>query len=106
MNTQTSTQDNTIGLSINLRGTWQLNVLNDDCPICQSNVSDICVECSTLTSNINCISIMGVCSHVYHLHCIERWTKTKNVCPLDNTKWEFKKPMLCKPVSNTIYNSV
>lgn len=91
--------------SINLRGTWNLDVLNDDCPICQSDISEVCVECST-KPNPECISIMGVCSHIYHLHCIERWTKTKNVCPLDNKKWEYKKPTLCQPVSNISSNTL
>jgi RING-box protein 1 len=77
--------------SISLRGYWNLDTINDECPICRNTILETCVECSNVTDS-NCISIMGECSHVYHLHCIEKWTKTKNVCPLDNKKWEYKKP--------------
>lgn len=94
--------------SVNLRGTWNLETINEDCPICQCNIIESCVECSS-TNKLNCISVMGECSHVYHLHCIERWIKTKNVCPLDNKQWQFKKPVLCpviKPNNNNKINIV
>ena len=76
--------------AVNLRGTWNLDTINDECPICRNSVLETCVECSAATSETQCISIMGECSHIYHLHCIDKWTKTKNVCPLDNKKWEYK----------------
>ena len=86
--------------SVNLRGSWNLETINDECPICRNSVLETCVECSS-TVNPQCISVMGECSHVYHLHCIEKWTKTKNICPLDNKKWEYKRPdHFCKIIKD------
>ncbi len=84
--------------SINLRGSWSLDTINDECPICRNSVLELCVECSD--SACECVSVMGLCEHIYHLHCIEKWTKTKNSCPLDNKKWEYKKPNICQIIGN------
>ncbi len=83
--------------SINLRGSWSLDTINDECPICRNSVLESCVECSG--SAAECVSVMGTCEHIYHLHCIEKWTKTKNSCPLDNRRWEYKKPDLCQIIN-------
>lgn len=29
--------------------------------------------------------------HAFHYHCIYRWLKSRNVCPLDNKDWEYLK---------------
>ena len=42
-------------------------------------------QASPTTNNENGLSIaFGNCGHVFHLDCVQRWHKTRSVCPLCN----------------------
>ncbi|KAH8281186.1 hypothetical protein KR018_011728 [Drosophila ironensis] len=63
-----------------------------DCAICRNNIRQQCIECQSNEGSIeDCPVSFGKCNHGYHFHCISRWLHTRNVCPLDNQAWEFKK---------------
>ncbi len=70
---------------------------NEVCSICRNKLSDLCIECqadsfvNNHTKN-DCINAGAKdCDHIFHAHCMHRWLKTGDTCPLDNKIWHFKR---------------
>ena len=73
---------------------WSWDITVDTCAICRNHIMDLCIDCQAKaqpTTHNECTVAWGKCNHAYHFHCISRWLRTRNVCPLDNRDWEFKK---------------
>jgi len=74
----------------------QRKVVNVFCAICKNLalIKSVCVGCKA-TKETKCDIVIGECGHKYHLHCIERWLKSYNNCPICKQIWETKQIIVC-----------
>ncbi|KAJ8330407.1 hypothetical protein BDV3_003110 [Batrachochytrium dendrobatidis] len=72
---------------------WRWAVVPDDddvCAICMNPYESCCPKCKL--PGDDCPLVIGVCTHVFHIHCIEEWIETNDppTCPKDRTSWAVK----------------
>ncbi|KAJ2007774.1 RING-box protein 1 [Coemansia thaxteri] len=73
---------------------WAWDMESDICAICRNNNMELCIECQAdqdSKMDDSCTVTWGICNHAFHYHCIYRWLKNRNTCPLDNREWEYQK---------------
>ena len=73
---------------------WSWDICADTCAICRNSLNEPSIEYQANPSptNDNGLSIaFGPCGHELHLDCIQRWLRTRSVCPLCNKEWDFAK---------------
>lgn len=78
----------------NAIGFWSWDICSDTCAVCRNSLNEPSIEytANPIAANNNGLKIcFGICGHVFHLDCIQRWLKTRNVCPLCNKDWDFSK---------------
>lgn len=73
---------------VNPRNTYDFHITT--CAVCRNKLDESCIEC-TANDIKECDVSHGYCGHTYHKHCIDRWLKHREVCPLDNHKWNEHK---------------
>ncbi|KAI9479300.1 RING-box protein hrt1 [Coemansia sp. RSA 989] len=73
---------------------WAWDMDTDVCAICRNNNMELCIDCQADQGSKNaddCTLAWGTCNHAFHHHCITRWLKTRQTCPLDNRTWDIQK---------------
>ncbi|PVF96073.1 hypothetical protein CPB86DRAFT_709885 [Serendipita vermifera] len=67
----------------------------DVCGICMFHYDRCCTDCKN--PGDDCPLIVGKCTHIFHMHCIEKWINTpgsNRQCPMDRRPWGEYTPVV------------
>jgi RING-box protein 1 len=73
----------------NATAMWQWDIEAEVCGICRNDINDLCIECNADGADNDCQIAWGTCNHAYHRHCIHKWLKNKQTCPMCCTPFEM-----------------
>jgi hypothetical protein len=64
--------------------------LLSECAICKRAILESSYEAITNLEYLNQENkiTVGKCGHMFHSECINSWTKTNNICPIDKVAWQ------------------
>ncbi|TNJ26497.1 RING-H2 zinc finger domain-containing protein [Giardia muris] len=65
---------------------WAYDPSESNCAICKSPLAEPCPDCAD-SLLLACPPVTGACSHKFHVHCIEHWLVSGELCPLCATAW-------------------
>eukprot|EP01029_Cantina_marsupialis_P031731 TRINITY_DN920_c0_g3_i1.p1 TRINITY_DN920_c0_g3~~TRINITY_DN920_c0_g3_i1.p1 ORF type:complete len:104 (+),score=17.87 TRINITY_DN920_c0_g3_i1:47-313(+) len=67
-------------------GNWKFGNATGSCGFCQLKFDSACPSCSI--PGDTCPLAIGVCSHQFHKHCLDKWLrKDKSNCPMCRQPW-------------------
>ncbi|TFK96279.1 anaphase-promoting complex subunit 11 RING-H2 finger-domain-containing protein [Pterulicium gracile] len=72
----------------------------DVCGICRVPYEGCCPACKM--PGDDCPLMWGQCTHVFHMHCVLKWTNTaasKGLCPMDRRPWSAVPCLLSSSVA-------
>jgi len=74
---------------------WGWALCTDTCAICRNDLYEPSIEYQAApTGDLDSPGLAvawGVCGHVFHQDCVQRWLRTRSACPLCNKEWDFSK---------------
>lgn len=67
------------------------NLYDNYCPVCRNKLDEPCLYCSEkgIEDPELCPRVVGICGHIVHLHCIEKWKQKCSKCPCVSDAYEW-----------------
>ena len=67
---------------------WKWNLGHvDQCTICLLSFESPCSNKDCNEYRNECPPSIGKCTHIFHLHCVQKWLITNTNCPLCRNPW-------------------